>query len=266
MVLVLTLLGVLLLLAWKANELAGNLKESQLVEVVLKDVEKPLIDSFVQSLESGKVFKKIQFISADEAAKIMEKELGENFISILGYNPLYNSLHLFVKEQYADTVSLSIIKKNLLLNSIVSAVNYQVKTASQLHSFIQEAIQFCAIALVALLIFSIGLIFSTIKLFIYSKKESIKTMLLFGAKRWYISKPFLGRAILNGFIAGIIACAAIASLLFYLHYQNPALNLLAQWIPYAIIGGSLIVFGILISFLCTIIALKRYLNFRLEDL
>ena len=118
----------------------------------------------------------------------------------------------------------------------------------------------------ALLIFAISLIFNTIRLAMFSNRFTIKTQQLFGATQWFIIKPFLGRSILNGLLSGIAACALIAALVYYIDYTLPDLGLQADLITFALLFGSVILFGILISFLSTFTAVLRYLRMKVEDL
>ena len=111
-----------------------------------------------------------------------------------------------------------------------------------------------------------SLIFNTIRLAMFANRFTIKTQQLFGATRWFIIKPFLGRSILNGFVSGITACILIAALVFYIDYTLPDLGLQGDLVTFGALFGVIIVFGILISFLSTLTAVLRYLRLKVEDL
>ena len=117
-----------------------------------------------------------------------------------------------------------------------------------------------------MLAFAISLIFNTIRLAMFSRRFTIKTQQLFGATRWFIIKPFLGRGIWNGLVSGIAACVLIAALLFYIDHTMPDLGLQGDLITFGALFGVVILFGILISFLSTLIAVLRYLRLKVEDL
>jgi cell division transport system permease protein len=91
-------------------------------------------------------------------------------------------------------------------------------------------------------------------------------MQLFGATRWFIMRPFLGRSIVNGIISGVIACGMLSAVLFYFDYTLPELGLQDDLFTFALLFGVIILFGILISFFSTLTALFRYLRVKVEDL
>ncbi len=117
-----------------------------------------------------------------------------------------------------------------------------------------------------LLVFAVSLIFNTIRLAMHSNRFTIKSMQLFGATRWFIIRPFLGRSIFNGFLSGLIACVALLAVIWYADYSIPELALQSDLITFALLFGALILFGILISFFSTLTAIFRYLRVKVEDL
>ena len=91
-------------------------------------------------------------------------------------------------------------------------------------------------------------------------------MQLFGATRWFIIRPYLGRSLVNGLISGVLASVVIYGVSYYLDYQFPMLGLTADLFIFALLLGVLLLLGIIISFVSTLIALTKYLNYKLDDL
>jgi len=119
---------------------------------------------------------------------------------------------------------------------------------------------------VLFLVFAVSLIFSAIRMNIFSRRQIIKSMQLFGATRWFIIKPYLGRSIVNGLISGVLASVVIYGVSYYLDYQFPVLGLTTDLFIFALLLGVLLLLGIIISFVSTLIALSKYLNYKLDDL
>ncbi len=265
--LVLVVLGVAAILILQAKRISTSLKENLAVELVLKDEVPASKIASLQAIIQGKPYTKTtRFISKEDAAKILQQDLGENFLDLLGYNPLYASFNLNIYEKYANKDSFALVKADLTAFPEVQQVNVQDKVLESLDRSVRRGTFIVLMIAAALLIFAISLIFNTIRLAMFSNRFTIKTQQLFGATRWFIIKPFLGRGIWNGFVSGIIACILIAALIFYVDYTQPDLGLQSDLVTFGVLFGAIILFGIFISFLSTLTAVLRYLRLKVEDL
>ncbi len=265
--LVLFVLGMAAVIGIEAKKVSKDFKENLTVELVLsEDVKRSEIVSLQPKLQGKRYIKNTVFVSKDEAAKILEKDLGENFLDVLGYNPLYASFHLNLLENYANRDSFEMIKKELAKFEEVKLVNIQGNLLESLDKNVRSATLIVLIVAIAFLVFSVSLIFNTIRLVMFSNRFIIKTQQLFGATRWFIIKPILGRSLLNGFISGLSASLLVGALLYYFDYALPELGLLSDLVTFAVLFVGLILFGILISFLSTLTAVLRYLRLKVEDL
>lgn len=265
--LVLLVIGIAAVIVIEARRVSNNFKENLIVEVVVKDdVSASGIDSLQHQVKSIGFVKESKIISKEEAARILQKDLGENFLDILGYNPLYTSLRLNLFGHYANRDSMDLVRATLSRLSGVKQVNIQSNVLESLDRKVRGASFVILLIGIALLVFAVSLIFNTIRLVMFSRRFTIKTMQLFGATRWFIIRPFLGRSIVNGIISGLIACALLSTLIFYFDYTLPELGLKADLFTFALLFGVIILFGILISFFSTLTAMFRYLRVKVEDL
>ena len=265
--LVLFVLGISGVIVYEAKRISTGVKENLNVEVVLKDEVGLSKALSLQARIQGKPYiKSTKYISKAEAAKILQADLGEDFLDILGYNPLYASFSLNLFERYANKDSFESVKKDLATFSEVKQVNVQGNVLESLDKDVQSGTFVILLISAALLLFAISLIFNTIRLAMFSNRFTIKTQQLFGATRWFIIKPFLTKSIWNGFVSGIVACLLIAALLFYIDHSIPDLGLKGDLITFGSLFGTLILFGIFISFLSTLTAVLRYLRLKVEDL
>jgi cell division transport system permease protein len=196
----------------------------------------------------------------------LQKDLGQNFLDILGYNPLYASYSINLLKDYTNTESFPQIKADLLKVNGVTAVNIQSGVLESLDKNIKTATLVVLVIVTALMIFAISLIFNTIRLVMFSSRFTIKTMQLFGATKWFIIRPFLSRSLVNGLISSIIASLLIGAALFYFDRTLPELGLQRDLYTFALLSAALAAFGILISFFSTLIAVLHYLRLKVEDL
>lgn len=265
--LVLFVLGIAAFLIIEARRTSTEFKENLIVEIVIKDeVALGRISALQSTVKSKKYVKHIQFVSKEEAAKTLQKDLGEDFLDILGYNPLYNSFLINVYEDYSTQAGFETVHKELSALPEIKQVNFQKNLLESLEKTAGRASFIVLVVAGLLLAFAISLIFSTIRLAMFSNRFTIKTMQLFGATKWFIIRPFLGKSLVNGFIGGVVASLLLAALIYYFQYLLPDLGLHTDLITFALLFGALILFGIVISFISTLTAVLRYLRVKVEDL
>lgn len=265
--LVLVVMGVVISMAVEARRISVALKENLIVELVLDDeTPQDTVGVLAQDLEREAFVKKIVFVSKDSAANSLKKELGDNYLDILGYNPLYPSFRINLKEQWANPASSDRIQRELAALPDVKEVHIQKTVLSELDKTMRN-FTFIGLVIGALfLAFAVSLIFSSVKLDIFSRRQVVRSMQLFGATRWFIIRPYLGRSILNGLISGVLAALVVYAIGYYLHYEFSDLVLTTDLVIFAMLSGVLALSGVLITMVSTVIALTRYLNYKLDDL
>jgi cell division transport system permease protein len=267
--LVLFVLGVAGVMLIEAQRWSSQFRENLKIEVILADsVSNAKVHEMQQVLSNKHYIKNLEYVSKEQAVALLQKDkdVKENFLDILGYNPLYASFILNLHQGYANKDSFEVIKSDISALPGVSKVSIQTNILESLDKNIRNASLIVLVIAVAFLIFAVSLIFNTIRLAMFSSRFTIKTMQLFGATRWFIIRPFLGRSILNGFLGGLIACLLIGGLIFYFNRALPELGLQGDLISFAILSGGVVLFGIVISFSSTLTAVLRYLRVRIEDL
>lgn len=265
--LVLFLLGVLGILVINAQNLAREVKENFQFTVYLKDSAKEVeVRSFQKDLALSEQVKEIEFISKEEAAEEFQETLGEDFVDFLGFNPLQDALAITLKSQYVSTENISEFETELMGFPWVAEVNYDKDLLQQVNDNIQKIGIFLAGGILLLLIISIALINSSIRLSIYSKRFIIKTMQLVGATRFFIQKPFLMKSIRTGLIGAIFAGLLLTGILYIGDQQLPELDLLSQQLELMAVGGGLLLIGVFISWVCTWFAVRKYLNLKTDEL
>ena len=121
--LVLFMLGLLGLIVLHAKKLSDYVKENIGVSIILKE-ETQITDvtQLKKSLESARYVKTSEYITKEKAAKKLQDDLGEDFISFLGYNPLLSSIEVRLKAEYANNDSIAWIEKDLLKNTKIKEV------------------------------------------------------------------------------------------------------------------------------------------------
>ena len=265
--LVLTMLGLLALTVFHAKKLSDYVRENIGFRVYLKD-DAPVEDIILlqKRLDASNFVKSSEYISPESAARELTSELGEDFIEFLGYNPLPPSIDLRVRAGYANVDSLEVIEGLLMQEIIVKEVFYQ----KSLVHMINKNIRRISIVLLGfsglLLLIAMALINNTIRLSVYSKRFIIRTMKLVGATRGFIGRPFIWRGILKGLISAFLAIILLGIILYFLMQQVPELINLQDYKIYAITFGLVVGTGVLLSWLSTLFAVRKFLRMKEDEL
>ncbi len=265
--LVLLMLGVLGLIVLHAQKLSNHVKENIGIRVIIRDDSREAgILQLQKFLDATEYSKSTEYITKEKAAADLKEELGEDFIDFLGFNPLPSSIDLRLKAEYANLESIEVIEKELLANKNVKEVFYQKSLVQAINQNVKK-IGFLLLGFSALLLLiAIALINNTIRLSVYSKRFLIKSMLLVGATQSFIRKPFLIQGIIQGIYSSVLALILIASIIYFAQLELPELidfqdtNLFISLIILVMLSG------ILITWLSTYSALRKFLNMKTDDL
>lgn len=261
--LVLIVLGTLGLILSSAQKISNHLKENVEVAITLKsDSDSVAVQQLVSQLKSADYAKNVQYISKDQAAVTLQKELGENFVDFLGYNPLKPSIIISFKSNYTERVLLKSTINRIAANPLIEDVQYQESLISELN----ENLKTIAIILLSftslLIIVAIGLINNTIRIALYSQRQLIRSMLLVGAKKNFIRKPFLIDSVRNGILGGVFSIIILMTCIYFAEQKIADLKNLINTNTLLQVGGLLLSCGVVLSFTCTLIALNRHLKYR----
>ena len=261
------MLGALGLLIINANKLSKHFKENVGFQVYLKDTATSAqTDGLIRELSSASFAKSVTLVNKEQAAEKLAADLGEDFVSFLGTNPLLNSLNIKLDENYANTDTLQVIEKNLLQKPFVKEVVYQKEMINNLNRNARAVAFFILIFSGALLVVAIALINNTIRLSIYSQRFLIRTMYLVGATRAFISKPFILKGFRQGIIAGIIAGLMLAGFLVLSTRFIPDLLQLQDENVLLVLFVGIVLIGVIISAFSALLAVLRYLRLKTSDL
>lgn len=208
----------------------------------------------------------VQFISKEEAEKQFVRETGENFRQLLGDNPLHDAFLVAIREEWQSPEKLAQLKKDLEKAPGVFEVYYQENLISSINKNITQ-IGLVVMGLVAvLLIIVVLLIHNTLRLALFSQRFLIRSMQLVGAKRWFIQRPFLVRALINGMVAGIVASGLLIGLLAFATDRIVELKMIENDDRLMLLMGSLMALGMFVAIVSSYRAVNKYLKLSLDEL
>ncbi len=229
------------------------------------------IKQIEQELKTWEQFSEVFFVSPERAIEEFtgQDQNKDNILAIFeGENPLPPTVGFKPKEKYATMSGMKKIKEELIAayGDRIEDVNYDEASVQNVNlGFKQFVYLFGAVALL-LIIVAVAMINNTIRLALYSKRFSIKTMQLVGATSGYIRRPFLWQAIGMGIVSGIIAMALLFVLFYALNNLIDSIEISYDIQTFLMLLFSLLTLGIIITLISTWFALNKYLRMKLDDL
>ena len=262
--LVLFMLGLLLSIEYHSYRLTHDAQERITYKVDLSpEVSDSLALAQKAVVEQMSFVKHVDYISKEKAAEIFSEDLGEDFVGFIGYNPLYPSLMVNFNVQLLPSNSTEVLDRfcaDVSRLEGVTGVAYQENVVSELREVFYKLSWFLIVFVVLLLVITVVLIASLIRIAIYNRRESIATMRLVGATASFVARPFLWRSVLYGALGGIFA-SLLTAIPLWVAGNELDLPLIASehWVWYGGIALLLVLAGVAVSYLSTAVTVHRYI-------
>ncbi len=266
---VLFLLGALGFFLLNSKKITNHFKEKITITVFFKEHTKlSEIKQFEKKIKLSPQVKQTKFVTKKEAAEKLQKDIGEDFIKFLGYNPLQDNLEINLKGDYVNIQKLDSLKQNWEQYNFVSEVNYEYykPLIKGLNRNIKKLSFWILIINSAFLVLVFILINSAIRLQLYNKRFTIKTMQLVGATKSFIRRPFLIKAFWLGLAGALIASGGLYIILYYLDNYFPDFHFLQDYKLLAMLFGGIFITGIFITVVSTFFVTRRLFNLDTEQL
>lgn len=202
------LIGVLARIGFNAYEVSQLLRHQVEVEVFLENVDEQTTFELRSELEAKPIVAELHYISRDSASKIFREEFGMGGEALADLNFLPASFKLNISENSSVAEVEALVAEIEALPGI-DDVRFNLALLQMLEARSEQlALIGSAIGAFILLVAMI-LVFNTIRLTIYAKRDLIRAMKLVGATNSFIRRPFLFEGILQGLIAGTLAAGII---------------------------------------------------------
>ncbi|MFN5055227.1 MAG: cell division protein FtsX [Bacteroidota bacterium] len=266
--LVLFILGILGWLVINTSKLETYFKGSVQVHAFIREGSPQKDIDVVKNIIKSKPYaRNVEYITKEKARQTFIGDGNQDWNKVLDYNPLPASIDFYLEPEYVNKDSLKIITTEIMKNFIISEVKYPDAVVTNLNNVVTKAGYFLLALAGILALIVIILIDNTIKLAMFSNRFLIKAMQMVGATRWFISKPFDTKAIINGLISALLAIAAILVLIYAVeNWWLPEIKALKDNMSLFLLFFALIVIGISITFISTHRSVTKYLKMKLDDL
>ncbi len=269
--LMLFLLGLAGMIVLQFRALSKTVKEQIKISLYLRDNIKQADVLLIQRrLEAEPFVKSSEYVSKEEAKKrfLMNSDAEDDFEDLIGYNPLPAHIDFYLHSAYANADSIAQIKETLQEN--FSDYYRELGVNEALVGSLDKNIRLLGFVLLAicilLLLISVLMIDSTVRLAMYSNRFLIKNMQMIGATRSFIVKPYLARSVINGLLSSMLAILGLIAFMSLAYREVPELKRLQNFRDWGILFAALVVTGIVINVFSTRKAVSKYLKMKLEDL
>ncbi len=261
---VLIMIGFVALMIFNAKKLSDYAKKNIGFTVFLENGTKQAeIDRLENALQVAEYAVSAEFVSKEQAALIMNEELGKDFTKILGYNSLPNSIEVKLKPEYTSEDSIEVIKKRLSRFEYIKDIYYQKSLVTFINDNVRKVSILAIVITGFLLMIAVSLINNTVRLSIFSKRMLIRTAQLVGATKSFIRKPFIFKSIYSGIISASISSLLLVSMVLVLQKNFANIISIEGLIE---IVSFIYVFGIIITGISGRFAVDKYLRLKTDDL
>ena len=165
-------------------------------------------------------------INKDDAVRIFKDQFGEDILGILGYNPLPVSAVVNLKRNSEEVLDATPIVNKIKKMDAVEEVRYQghlIKKIERTYARVMKIFPWVALVFISV---AVLVIYNTVKLSIFSRKDLINSLKLIGATRLFIQMPFIFEGLIDGIIATI---ASVPLIIGTINGANYIINNFTSW-------------------------------------
>lgn len=279
MVVTLTIILLSLVVNTTLNGTIAQIVDKIDVSVYLNDdVTASQRDGLMNRLEQLPNVNEVKYLSKQDALEAYKKDNANNQELLLAINQTDNPLPATIRvkpndlNKVQDIIDVLNKNENKSLQSDEPSYTGERKEAIDKISHAASTLQKVGVAgIVLFAIVSVLIIFNTIQMAIFNRRDEISIMRLLGANTWYIRGPFVVESVMYGLVAGLISILLIRSLFIASSGTLEASSLGLLDIKYAQTYFSdnfwallfiQLAAGVAIGVISSIVATRRYLKFK----
>ena len=256
------ILGMTTLFSLNVQNLLSRLESELTIQVYIKkgsDVER--VSQKIQALDAVYALK--AYSPAESLARLQQKMGSQSrALYLMGDNPIPWNFEIHVKEVGQVEPLVRTLSAMPEIEDVVYAgmVVQRISALSEVSSHVALIMFVLSVVITALVVYN------TIHISLYSRREEIGIMYLVGATRTYIATPFVLEGTLLAFLGSLIAVAGIVLTYF------PSIALLQGNLPFlstSLIGDTHVIgrfcillagFGATLGWVCSYLVVARFMH------
>lgn len=259
------------------GDTVSNLRDNVDMSIYLKTSTKPEdAKKIVDDIRKLPSVTRVGYISSEQARKDFAATNTDNKSALEALNQATNSFPAVIRvnvenindpaelKRYVDSSKL--VQQSLDPNREPSYSGDRKQAIATIGRWIEFAQRFGAVASIIFIAISSLIIFNTIRMAIFNRRDEIQMMKLIGADRNFIRGPFVVEAIVYGFLAAVIATSLGLAILYGirapLEAAVPAIggvvSMVTMYVGFVLL--VMIAIGALIGIISSLLATRRYLK------
>ena len=270
--LVLFMIGLILGGVIGIQGLEKQVKEDVQVDLFFNnDLNEADIKMIEIELQQWKEFSEVYFVSPERAMQEFEGvgTSKEEMLEILdGENPLPPTVVFKPQADFANKKGLVLIEEKLTTNypGAIAELSYNEASLEDVNVGFQQFVYLLLGVAVLLIIIAVAMINNTIRLALYAKRFTIKTMQLVGAKGSFIRRPFIVQAIIQGVLSAIFGLFLLVLVFYTSNNIFDTFEISFSRDSFVVLAGTMLTLGIFMTVMSTWFALNKYLRMSIDDL
>lgn len=262
---VLVLLGLVVLSVLTARNASNFMRENVEVSVYLSDTLSTEDGVMLRQQVAARPFSKtVVYFTKQQMCQKMANEMGVDPQEAANY--MTAEMDIQMVAAYANLDSLKKVSAELMNNPAVVDVSYPKEQIDGMNRILNP-VMIGLLGMALLLIFiCYTLINNSVHLSIYARRFTIHTMKLVGARWGFIRKPFLKQALTVALISAVLACVVLGGIIYWLYTFEPNAHNIITTRELILTGVSMFVFGFVITMLCTLLSVNRFLRMTAGEL
>ena len=204
------IVGIMATAGNNTHKLLHYLRSKYKIEVFIKQgVSNEEAVGMIHSIKQIDGVRNATIIEKEDAVRIFKDQFGENIVDLLGYNPLPVSAVVNLDRNRRDRLRVEPIIKQIGAIGQVEEIRYQGNLISKIERNYKRVIDQLPYISGVIILVTVLIIYNTIKLSVYSRRDLIKTLQLIGATRTFIKLPFIIQGVMIGLISVIFVFPAL---------------------------------------------------------
>lgn len=204
------IVGLLATVGNNTHKVLHYLRSKYKIEVFFKqDVSNEEAVGLIHRIKKIKGVRTATIIEKEDAMRIFKDQFGENITDILGYNPLPVSAVVNVDRTRRNPLRVEPIIKEIRTIDRVEEIRYQGNLINKIEMNYKRVSDRFPYFSGIIIFIAVLIIYNTIKLSVYSRRDLIRSLQLIGATRLFVKLPFIIEGIFIGLISVILVFPAL---------------------------------------------------------
>lgn len=251
-------LGIFLTITVNFQSIVSALKEKVEIRVFLLDeTDTTAVAEIEGAIMAIRGVENVFYTSKADALKKFREEYKDkaDLLDLIEGNPLPASFSVKLLPEYRTEKEASAIAGRIQKMEGVEEAEYGKEWVARLDEVVRILVIMDASVGIIIALSCLFLVFNTIRLTVFARKEEIEIMSLVGATGSFIRRPFLLVGVIYGLLGGVFAGAMLYAAYWAIIIKVPAIKFLEP----AHLGG-LVVFATLLGYFGSVFSVRRFVT------